>query len=232
MLKSTLPVVSALLLAASPAFAGSTALTGDYVEARTAEVFAGGCIMNSEAETMGRQAVLAWRIASGDQDGVDLAGLSVVAALSGDRNLGMREMGGEAPTTVKAAVIVDQRATPAQRAALVAFVTRMVPDLPLRIVEVSAAPVTFARSGDRVDVSAGAATLSIGTVLVHDANCGATQWFHPLATVADASLGVTRSQVYWGTALGTRWRQVDKKSSFWGTFAASGGAAPRATSLP
>src|SRR2546423_14957584 len=36
---------------------GKGTVTGAYVEARTAEVFTGGCIMNSEAETVGRQAV-------------------------------------------------------------------------------------------------------------------------------------------------------------------------------
>jgi hypothetical protein len=208
----------AVVLTAPDAFAGAPAITGDYVEARTAEVFAGGCIMNSEAETMGRQAVLAWRITSGTQDGVALDGLRVVAALSGDRNLGMREMGGEAPDAVKTAIIVDERATPAQRTALAAFAVRMLPDLPVRVVDVSPAPVTFERRGDVVEVAAGAATLSVGTVVVHDPNCGAMQWFHPLATVNEAAIGMTRSQAYWGAALGARWRQVDKKSAFWGTF--------------
>ncbi|MBK5297047.1 MAG: hypothetical protein JJE40_07820, partial [Vicinamibacteria bacterium] len=55
--------LTALVLAAAPAFAGP--VVGHYVEARTAEVFAGGCIMSSEAETIGRQAVMAWRIDSG-----------------------------------------------------------------------------------------------------------------------------------------------------------------------
>ena len=102
--------------------ASSAKITGDYVEARTAEVFAGGCIMSSEAETIGRQAVLAWRIRSGQFDDVTLDGLSVMAAVSGDRNLGIREIGGAAPAWVKASVIVDERATPAQRDALVGFV--------------------------------------------------------------------------------------------------------------
>ena len=70
-------------------------VSGAYVEARTAEVFTGGCIMNSEAETMGKQAVLAWKVDRGSFNGVAIDGLSVVAALSGDRNLGMTEMGGE-----------------------------------------------------------------------------------------------------------------------------------------
>ena len=93
-------------------------ITGEYVEARTAEVFAGGCIMNSEAETMGRQAIMAWKITSGSFDGVALDGLTAVAAVAGDRNLGMREMGGEEPTAVKAIITVGPRATGIQRDAL------------------------------------------------------------------------------------------------------------------
>ena len=55
-----LAFLAALVLSAAPAWAGP--IVGGYVEARTAEVFAGGCIMSSEAETIGRQAVMAWRI--------------------------------------------------------------------------------------------------------------------------------------------------------------------------
>src|ERR671918_504182 len=109
-------------LAAGTMAAGSGGtLAGEYVEARTAEVFAGGCVMNSEAETMGRQAVMAWKIDRGSYQGVSLDGLAVVAAVNGDRNLGMREMGGEAPQHIEAALVVDARANDAQRLALVAM---------------------------------------------------------------------------------------------------------------
>src|SRR5437868_12773717 len=117
-------VAAALLgLSASPLAAGGPgghrSVSGAYVEARTAEVFTGGCIMNSEAQTMGKEAVLAWRVDRGSFNGVALDGLSVVAALSGDHNLGMTEMGGDKPI-VRSAVFVDQRANPAQQIALVA----------------------------------------------------------------------------------------------------------------
>src|SRR5436190_105893 len=114
-------VVAVLVgLAASPLVAdGKGTVSGTYVEARTAEVFTGGCIMNSEAETMGKQAVLAWKVDRGTFNGVALDGLSVVAALSGDRNLGMTEMGGAKPI-VRSAIYVDQRANAAQQIALVA----------------------------------------------------------------------------------------------------------------
>src|SRR5918995_4624705 len=112
-------VIAAVVLAASPALAGESAkITGDYVEARTAEVFAGGSIMSSEAETIGRQAVLAWRIRSGQFNDVTLDGLSVMAAVSGDRNLGIRQIGGAAPALGKATLLVDQPATGAPRGGL------------------------------------------------------------------------------------------------------------------
>ena len=117
-------IAVALVLSAATLSADDRRITGEYVEARTAEVFAGGCIMNSEAETLGRQAVMAWRITSGTFRGVALDGLTVAAAVAGDRNLGMREMGGEEPTAVKAIIIVDPRATAAQRDALVTLYGR------------------------------------------------------------------------------------------------------------
>jgi hypothetical protein len=119
--------ISAVLigLAVSPLLAGAKGtLTGEYVEARTAEVFTGGCIMNSEAETVGRQAVLAWKVERGSFNGIAIDGLSVVAAVSGDRNLGMQEMGGD-KAAVRTAMFVDERANAAQQIALVAMATEL-----------------------------------------------------------------------------------------------------------
>src|SRR4051795_2723101 len=109
--------LSALTLATMSAKPAS--VTGTYVEARTAEVFAGACIMNGEAATTGREALMAWKVDRGQVNGVTLDGLSVVAALAADVNLGIHEIGGD-QTTARAAVFVDSRATPAQRKALVA----------------------------------------------------------------------------------------------------------------
>jgi hypothetical protein len=213
-------VLLATLTFASPALAADTpSVSGTYVEARTAEVFAGGCIMNSEAETMGRQAVLAWRVDRGRVDGVALDGLSIVAALSGTHNLGMREMGGESPTEVKALMYVDSRATAAQRDALVTMVRTAIGDLALRVVDVQAVPIAFDRSAHAASVQAGEATLQVEAHIHHDPSCGAMQWFRPLSRGAEAQVGLTRSQAFTGQALGTRWSQADKKSAFVGTFA-------------
>lgn len=210
----------ATLLIAAPALAADApTVTGTYVEARTAEVFAGGCIMNSEAETMGKQAVLAWRVDTGRVGGVSIDGLSVVAALSGTHNLGMHEMGGEAPTEVKALMYVDERATQAQRDALVSMATRAIGDLALRVVDVQPVAIAFDRSHHAATVQAGDARLDVEAHIHHDPSCGAMQWFQPLSRGAEAEVGLTRTQVFSGQALGTRWSQRDKRSAFVGTFA-------------
>ena len=193
-------------------------VSGDYVEARTADVFAGGCIMNSQAETMGKQAVLAWRVTNGSVDGVDVAGLVVVAAIAGDHNLGMREMGGTAPTDVKALFYVDDRATEAQHAALVTMAKVATSGLPIRVLDVQAVPISFARTPHSTAVTAGDALLNVDAHVHHDPSCGAMKWFNPLSKGADAQVGLTRTQAFTGQALGSRWRQADRTSAFVGTF--------------
>ena len=89
-----LAAVIGLASTVSMAAGGKATVSGQYVEARTAEIFTGGCIMGSEAETMGKQAVLAWKVDRGTVNGVSVDGLSVVAALAGDKNLGLHEIGG------------------------------------------------------------------------------------------------------------------------------------------
>ena len=194
-------------------------ITGEYVEARTAEVFAGGCIMNSEAETMGRQAIMAWRITSGAFEGVRLDGLTVAAAVAGDRNLGMREMGGEEPTAVKAIIIVDPRATARQRDALVKFVRELSGGLITHVIRVDVAPVRFATSQHYVEVSVpDSVTLTVNKQMKHDPSCGAMQWFKPFTKLADAAMGVAEAHEYSGKGLGTQWSAPNKRSAFFGTF--------------
>ncbi len=205
-------------LAAAPLLAGGKGSgTGAYVEARTAEVFTGGCIMNSEAETMGKQAVLAWKVDHGSFNGIAIDGLSVVAALSGDRNLGMTEMGGAKPT-VRSAIYVDGRANSAQQLALVAMANELSNGLVGSIVQVTPTPIQFVDHGSEIEVSAGQVALDVSKHLTHDPTCGAMQWFHPFSSVDQAAIGMTATHSFTGAALGTKWSDPNKRSAFFGTF--------------
>ncbi len=197
---------------------GGSSVSGTYVEARTAEVFAGGCIMNGEAVTTGREALLAWKVTRGSFAGVELNGLSVVAAVAGDTNLGIREFGGETAAT-RSALFVDERATPSQRAALVAMATKFSKGVLGTVVETTPTPIEFVEDHGTIRVAAKALRLSVAREMNHDPTCGGKQWFHPLAVVDGAAMGTTDENAFSGSALGTKWSDPNKRSSFFGTFA-------------
>lgn len=203
---------------------GPDGVAGDYVEVRTAQVFAGGCIMGSEGEAAGREAILAWRVSRGAVNGVTLDGLSIVAAATADNNLGTHDLGGAPATVLKSVVLIDERASAAQRDALITMARSLAPSIVRSVVETRAVPISFERSGDNVRVRAGEASLDVVTNVPHSPNCGALKWFEPLARTEDAEIGVTRSQEWTGTALGPRWKQVsdDKRSSFVAKFSYAG----------
>src|SRR5438309_6083921 len=106
MFAALLPV----LLVAAPA----PGVRGQYVEARTCDVFAGSCYANADTGLTGKNAVLAWKIESGVADGVRIDGLGVVAVVVARETLGLKQ---SAPG--RALIIVDDRATSGQRGALV-----------------------------------------------------------------------------------------------------------------
>jgi hypothetical protein len=197
--------------------AGPASVTGTYVEARTAEVFAGACIMNGEAATTGREALMAWKVDRGQVNGVTLDGLTIVAALAGETNLGIHEIGGET-TPARAAIYVDARANAAQRKALVTMARSLAGSIIGSVVQESAVPIQFVDSGHQIRVSTDTLTLAVEKHLNHDASCGNKQWFGPLAAVDKAEMGTTDENTFSGPSLCTKWSDPNKRSSFFGTF--------------
>jgi hypothetical protein len=204
-------------LAAAPLVAGGHSVSGSYVEARTAEVFTGACIMSSEAETMGKEAVLAWKVDRGSFNGISLDGLSIVAAVAGDRNLGIQEVGGGRAVT-RSTLFVDQRANPAQQLALVAMASDLSKSTLGTIISVSPAPIRFLDAEAEVQVTGGPVTLEVSKHAPHEETCGSMQWFHPLSSVDDAEIGLTAQHSFTGSGLGSKWSDPNRRSSFFGTF--------------
>ena len=197
--------------------AGPTTVEGTYVEARTAEIFAGGCIINGEAGTAGREAVLAWKVDRGRFNGVPLDGLAVVAAVAADGNLGVHEIGGDDANT-RAALFLDERATPVQRQALVSMVKALSGRMVGNVVEVSPAPIQFVTDNSDIRVATKNVRLTVRKAIEHTATCGNKKWFSPLSTVNEAEMGTTAENAFSGASLGTKWSDPDKRSAFFGTF--------------
>jgi len=115
MLRIVAAACGALALAV-PAFAAAAEIKGDYVESRTADVYTGPCFSNAETFIVGDQAVMAWKVTEGSWKGVDLKGLSVAAAVVGSTTFSQDD-----PSKARALLIVDEKATPAQREALISM---------------------------------------------------------------------------------------------------------------
>src|SRR5689334_20813607 len=81
----------AMIVAVSALVFGSQAenvsVRGEYVEVRTASVFAGACHYNGEVVTTGRDAMMAWNVTSGKWQGVDLTGVRAMAIVNSASNL-------------------------------------------------------------------------------------------------------------------------------------------------
>src|SRR6476660_7095283 len=91
--------------------APSGRIKGEYVEARTASVFAGACHYNGELVTTGRDAVMAWSFTAGTFNGVDLAGAKAMAAVTSDANLSQ-------DAAKKVELVIDSRLSEAQAKAV------------------------------------------------------------------------------------------------------------------
>lgn len=219
---TALAAILALSMSAGVGATDPTGVSGHYVEVRTAEVFTGPCMLGQEADTLGREAILAWRVSHGSVGGVPLDGLSVVAVVAADRNLGMAALGAQAPSVVKSVVMVDDRATLEQQSALVKMAKSLSPDLMNDVVQLRTVPISFLRQNADIKVSAGEATLDVTTEFTHSPVCGAMQWFDPLATTVKPELALARANAWSGSVLNTQWTQSDRKSSFVGTFSYGG----------
>jgi hypothetical protein len=105
-----------VLVLVGSSVAGAAGIRGDYIEARTADVFTGPCFSNAEVFIYGDQAVLAWKVTEGSYRGVDLSGLGVAAAVQGTTTFSE-----DNPSHASAVLIIDEKADSQQRDALVAL---------------------------------------------------------------------------------------------------------------
>src|SRR5437660_7535585 len=133
-MKRTMLAVLTLLTALVPAQAAG--ITGQYVEARTCDVWTGPCFANADFNLGGKHAVLAWKIAKGSAGDVNLDGLSVVAVVSAKNTLGLEQTG-----PAKSVLIIDARATSAQKKALIQFARRQAGSLLENVVGVESAGI-------------------------------------------------------------------------------------------
>jgi len=211
-------LILAAMIAAISALAFSSqaeniSLRGDYVEVRTASVFAGACHYNGEVVTTGREAMMAWRISSGKWQGVDLSGVRVMAVVSADANLA------ENNAARQSEIIIDSQASRAQALAMVNALKEKYAASLGRVVEVRTAPISFERNGRTYAVVTDEAAINVEG-MPNDLCCRMPNlvWYAPLVGLENRKVGYTSKADYSGKVVGEPWSRSGENSAFYGTF--------------
>jgi hypothetical protein len=210
--------VAALLLAlAAPA--GAAGITGHYIEARTCDVWTGPCFANAEVNLGGKNAVLGWKIDKGTLGDVKLDGLGVVAVVSASDTLGVEQTG-----KAKAVLVVDRRATSAQKAALVKLAQSQGGALLRNVVRVQAADIDLKACPCKSDACA---VLNAGVARIetrcldeqHDKICGNESPFYPpLAKNVKVKAALAVENAFRGQGLNETWKENGRRSAYIGSF--------------
>ncbi len=217
MMRSLAVAALALTLTAAPAAAAG--ITGQYVEARTCDVWTGPCFANADFNLTGKNAVMAWRVEKGSLDNVSLDGLSVVAVLSARNTIGLPQTG-----PARAVLIVDSRATPAQRDALVRLAKQQAGKMIQDVAAVQSAPISLTtcacKNQSCTELDAGVARLKTRCIdAEHDKACGnETAFYPPIASGVRVRPAAAVEHVFSGTGLRETYTDYDRRGAYVGTF--------------
>jgi hypothetical protein len=226
--------LSFVLLGLSAATASAAGIRGDYVEARTADVFTGPCFSNAEIFISGNRAVMAWKVTEGSWNGVDLRGLCVAAAVDGTTTFSEDQ-----PEKAESVLIVDQRADARQRQALIAMAKTLAGARLSRIAKVTTSHMSLkledhARPGSETAHAthgmpqsprasfwaAGLAKIVTRPLDERDHACGnEVIAYPPLSLGVSAQPAYTLGHTFKGPGLTTSWEDPNCRSSFVGHFA-------------
>jgi hypothetical protein len=195
-------------------------ISGTYMESRTCQVYTGPCFANAESGLAGRNAIMAWQINQGQHEGIDLAGLSVVVVVDASDTLGFQ--GINDPQHVSSVILLDEKASEAQREALVDFAKIHAGRAGESVMRISAVPIDMS-----LDVSQLQGQLTAGTDVKlvtrkarpDDCICSnESAYYPPLAKVDHFVPGVTVEGEFNGRGLGTRWSTPGDRSAYMGMF--------------
>ncbi len=189
-------------------------MRGDYVEVRTASVFAGACHFNGEVTTTGRDAMMAWNVKDGSWQGVSLAGVRAMAIVSAEDSLG------NATAARESQILIDSSATRAQSLAMFNALKEKYAASLGKIVSVKNVPISFTRTGNTFAVATDKAAMDV-QAMPNDLCCRMPNlvWYTPLVGLENRKVGYTTNAAYSGNDISEPWSRSGENSAFYGSFA-------------
>lgn len=215
-----------LLAAAALALVSSRTLaaeiSGEYLEARTCDVYTGPCFANGEMNLAGKEALMAWKVDEGSWNNVSLSGLGVALVVNSELTMGYDGVFEMEPGEVSSVILVDKKASPAQSQALIAFVRDAAGELATDVERVDSVP--FELKNDHLDgrgVFKAGDVAQIETRALTEGDCVCTNevvFYQPLTEVENFSPAYSQTLSYQGDGLNRNWQMHGLRSAFLATF--------------
>lgn len=197
-------------------------ITGEYIEARTCDVYTGPCFANGEMDLAGKEAMMAWQVDEGTWNDVRLDGLGVALVIRSEWTLGDDGIFGMQPGKIQSLIVVDDEADNQQKAALVDFVKDTAAQYTKNLVKVQTAPISL--KNDHLDgkgLFKAGDMAEIQTRALKAGDCVCTNevvYYQPLTDVQNFSPAFSQSVSFQGKALKNKWTAHGTRSAFLATF--------------
>lgn len=197
-------------------------ISGEYLEARTCDVWTGPCFANGEIGLSGQEAVMAWKVDKGTWQGVKLDNLGAVLVIKGEDTLGFGGTFKISADPIRSVLLIDKNADERQRDALIAFVKDSAKHLTKEIQRIEATEIEL--NNDHVE---GVGVLKAGKVAaietreLKEGDCVCTNedvFYPPLAAVQNFHPAYTKQLSFTGEGLENTWNLYGKRSAFLATF--------------
>jgi hypothetical protein len=193
---------------------------GSLLELHSCELYAGGCVVSSEATLGGRYMLRVWNFTGGSYAGADFTGLQLAVIQSSAENLAA-----ERTLADQAVAYLPQNATPSQRKSLLAWVKSTQSDLKRATFRIRVAPLQFEKTASGYAFTAGD-FVSVKTASLESCDmggCGESLWYAPRSPTSVFTVAVNRSSHVTEPLLSLTWDDAGKRSIFLAKF---GGANP------
>ena len=190
---------------------------GQLIELNSCEIYAGGCVVSSEATLNGRYRVQAWDVTAGSWQGTDLSGLQAVVLETATENLAAANARAD-----RAVIYLPEDASAEQRRALLAWLQSGTRQLSAASIETRVAPIVFTKTADSIQVQAGQ-FISFRTVPLGDCAdraCGEALWYEPSTAASLFTVALNAGSQVNEPLLQLTWSEHGKRSVFVARFGA------------
>ena len=188
---------------------------GDVLELHSCELFAGGCVVSSEATLGGRYMLRVWNFNSGSASGTDFAGLQVALLQASSQNIAAA-----GANFGRAVVYLPDSASAAQHQALLAWLKSSEPALKAAPFQTRVVRMQFTKNKSGCSFSAGN-FLSVKTAPRESCEtgaCGEALWYTPRTSTSVFTVAVDQSSRIAEPLLRLKWEDAGKRSVFLAKF--------------